>query len=310
MRELKSLFFSVLLLFVFTTDMSAQDALLRGVVKDSSGKAIEAVSSFEILGHRVIWSVVFTLVLITLKRNWQVIGKMLRSRKKDVLWLAAGGFLISFNWGLYIWAVNGGRILETSLGYFINPLLSMFLGMIFFKEKLNRIQTLALVLAVLGVSIELVAAGSLPLVSLGLAISFGLYGVLKKTVAVEPEIALFTETVTVAPFALAWLIFLQKEGLSSFPYDSMTNLMLAGAGIMTSIPLLMFAYGASRVPLTTVGFVQFVTPTLSFAIGLLIFKEDINMNRVFTFMFIWAALILYTTDLVFSGRKSPRKNNV
>ncbi|MBP8632228.1 MAG: EamA family transporter RarD [Synergistaceae bacterium] len=273
-------------------------------------KAIEAVSSFEILGHRVIWSVVFTLVLITLKRNWQVIGKMLRSRKKDVLWLAAGGFLISFNWGLYIWAVNGGRILETSLGYFINPLLSMFLGMIFFKEKLNRIQTLALVLAVLGVSIELVAAGSLPLVSLGLAISFGLYGVLKKTVAVEPEIALFTETVTVAPFALAWLIFLQKEGLSSFPYDSMTNLMLAGAGIMTSIPLLMFAYGASRVPLTTVGFVQFVTPTLSFAIGLLIFKEDINMNRVFTFMFIWAALILYTTDLVFSGRKSPRKNNV
>jgi chloramphenicol-sensitive protein RarD len=266
-------------------------------------KAIEAVSSFEILGHRVIWSVVFTLVLITLKRNWQVIGKMLRSRKKDVLWLAAGGFLISFNWGLYIWAVNGGRILETSLGYFINPLLSMFLGMIFFKEKLNRIQTLALVLAVLGVSIELVAAGSLPLVSLGLAISFGLYGVLKKTVAVEPEIALFTETVTVAPFALAWLIFLQKEGLSSFPYDSMTNLMLAGAGIMTSIPLLMFAYGASRVPLTTVGFVQFVTPTLSFAIGLLIFKEDINMNRVFTFMFIWAALI-------FSGRKSPRKNNV
>ena len=187
-------------------------------------KAIEAVSSFEILGHRVIWSVVFTLVLITLKRNWQAIGKMLRSRKKDVLWLAAGGFLISFNWGLYIWAVNGGRILETSLGYFINPLLSMFLGMIFFKEKLNRIQTLALVLAVLGVSIELVAAGSLPLVSLGLAISFGLYGVLKKTVAVEPEIALFTETVTVAPFALAWLIFLQKEGLSSFPYDSMTNL--------------------------------------------------------------------------------------
>ncbi len=273
-------------------------------------KAIEAVSSFEILGHRVIWSVVFTLVLITLKRNWQVIGKMLRSRKKDVLWLAAGGFLISFNWGLYIWAVNGGRILETSLGYFINPLLSMFLGMIFFKEKLNRIQTLALVLAVLGVSIELVAAGSLPLVSLGLAISFGLYGVLKKTVAVEPEIALFTETVTVAPFALAWLIFLQKEGASSFPYDSMTNLMLAGSGIMTSIPLLMFAYGASRVPLTTVGFVQYATPTLSFAIGLLIFKEDIHINRVFTFMFIWAALILYTTDLVFSGRKSPRKNNV
>ena len=234
---------------------------------------------------------------------------MLRSGKRDLFWLAVGGFLISFNWGLYIWAVNDGRVLETSLGYFINPLLSMFLGMIFFKEKLNRIQTLALALAVLGVSIELAAAGSLPLVSLGLALSFGLYGVLKKTVRVSPEIALFTETLTVTPFAMAWLIFLQKEGASSFPYDSMTNLMLAGSGIMTSIPLLMFAYGASRVPLTTVGFVQYATPTLSFAIGLLIFKEDIHINRVFTFMFIWAALAMYSADLIFSGRKSAKKDN-
>lgn len=272
-------------------------------------KAIEAVSSFEILGHRVVWSVVFTSVLIAFNKNWQIFKKMLRSGKRDLFWLAVGGFLISFNWGLYIWAVNDGRVLETSLGYFINPLLSMFLGMIFFKEKLNRIQTLALVLAVLGVSIELAAAGSLPLVSLGLALSFGLYGVLKKTVRVSPEIALFTETLTVTPFAMAWLIFLQKEGASSFPYDSMTNLMLAGSGIMTSIPLLMFAYGASRVPLTTVGFVQYATPTLSFAIGLLIFKEDIHINRVFTFMFIWAALVMYSADLIFSGRKSAKKDN-
>jgi len=272
-------------------------------------KAIEAVSSFEILGHRVVWSVVFTSVLIAFNKNWQIFKKMLRSGKRDLFWLAVGGFLISFNWGLYIWAVNDGRVLETSLGYFINPLLSMFLGMIFFKEKLNRIQTLALALAVLGVSIELAAAGSLPLVSLGLALSFGLYGVLKKTVRVSPEIALFTETLTVTPFAMAWLIFLQKEGASSFPYDSMTNLMLAGSGIMTSIPLLMFAYGASRVPLTTVGFVQYATPTLSFAIGLLIFKEDIHINRVFTFMFIWAALAMYSADLIFSGRKSAKKDN-
>lgn len=272
-------------------------------------KAIEAVSSFEILGHRVVWSVVFTSVLIAFNKNWQIFKKMLRSGKRDLFWLAVGGFLISFNWGLYIWAVNDGRVLETSLGYFINPLLSMFLGMIFFKEKLNRIQTLALALAVLGVSIELAAAGSLPLVSLGLALSFGLYGVLKKTVRVSPEIALFTETLTVTPFAMAWLIFLQKEGASSFPYDSMTNLMLAGSGIMTSIPLLMFAYGASRVPLTTVGFVQYATPTLSFAIGLLIFKEDIHINRVFTFMFIWAALAMYSADLIFLGRKSAKKDN-
>ena len=273
-------------------------------------KALEAVSSFEILGHRVIWSALFTFILMFAHKNRTIFLGMLKERKKDVFWLAGGGFLISFNWGLYIWAVNDGRVLETSLGYFINPLLSMFFGMIFLNEKLNRIQTVALGIAVLGVSFELAAVGSLPLVSLGLALSFGLYGVLKKMLKVRPEIALFTETLTVTPFALAWLIFLQKESGSSFPYVGVTNLLLAGSGIMTSIPLLMFAYGASRVPLTTVGFVQYITPTLSFAIGILVLNEDIQINRVVTFIFIWAALALYSADLMFSRRKSIKKDEI
>lgn len=273
-------------------------------------KALEAVSSFEILGHRVIWSALFTFILMFAHKNRTILLGMLKERRSDVFWLAGGGFLISFNWGLYIWAVNDGRVLETSLGYFINPLLSMFFGMIFLNEKLNRIQTVALGIAVLGVSFELAAVGSLPLVSLGLALSFGLYGVLKKMIKVRPEIALFTETLTVTPFALAWLIFLQKESGSSFPYDGVTNLLLAGSGIMTSIPLLMFAYGASRVPLTTVGFVQYITPTLSFAIGILVLNEDIQINRVVTFIFIWAALALYSADLMFSRRKSIKKDEI
>ncbi len=273
-------------------------------------KALGSIASFEILGHRVVWSVIFTFFLIAFNKSRNAFIELTGLGKMELLWLSLGGALISFNWGLYIWAVNDGRILETSLGYFINPLFSMFLGMVFFKEKLNGIQTLALGLAVLGVSVELISAGSIPFVSLGLALSFGLYGVLKKTMRVSAETALFIETLTVAPFALAWLIFLQKEGTSSFPYDTITNLLLAGSGIMTSIPLLLFAYGVSRVPLTTVGFVQFTTPMLSFAIGLVVFREDIHINRVVTFVFIWAALVLYSANLIFSGRKRIRKDGV
>lgn len=266
-------------------------------------KALKAISSFEILGHRVIWSVFFTLILMLAHKNRSIFMKMLRERKNDVFWLAGGGFLISFNWGLYIWAVNHGRILETSLGYFINPLVSMFFGVMFFKEKLNKIQMIALALAMLGVSAELATVGSIPLVSLGLAISFGLYGVLKKSVKAKPDIALFIETLTIFPIALVFLIFLQKEGIASFPYDGLTNILLAGTGILTSIPLILFAYGAARVPLTTIGFVQYITPTLSFMLGVFVYSESINMSRVITFIFIWTALAVYTADAVLKSRR-------
>ena len=265
-------------------------------------KALKAISSFEILGHRVIWSALFTLILMFAHKNRYILKQMIKERKNDVFWLAGGGFLISFNWGLYIWAVNHGRILETSLGYFINPLVSMFFGMIFFKEKLNKIQTAALVLAVIGVSAELAAVGSIPLVSIGLALSFGSYGVLKKAVRVKPDIALFIETLTVSPIALAFLVFLQKEGTASFPYDGLTNILLVGTGILTSIPLILFAYGASRVPLTTMGFVQYVSPTLSFILGVFVYGEPIQMSRITTFIFIWAALAVYTADAVLKSR--------
>ncbi len=266
-------------------------------------KALEALSSFEILGHRVIWSVFFTFLLMFGHRNRMIFMDMLKERKKDIFWLAGGGFLISFNWGLYIWAVNHGRILETSLGYFINPLVSMFFGMMFFMEKLNKIQTIALCLAVLGVSVELISVGSIPLVSIGLALSFGSYGVLKKAVKAKPDIALFIETLTVSPIAMTFLMFLQKEGTASFPYDGLTNILLAGTGILTSIPLILFAYGAARVPLTTIGFVQYVSPTLSFILGVFVYNEPIRMSRITTFIFIWAALAVYSADAVFKSRR-------
>ncbi len=265
-------------------------------------KAMEAVSSFEILGHRVIWSALFTFILMFTHKNRMIFFEMLKEKKSQVAWLAGGGFLITFNWGLYIWAVNHGRILETSLGYFINPLVSIFFGMMFFNERPNMMQTAALSLAVLGVGVELFAVGSVPLVSIGLAISFGLYGVLKKTVRAKPDIALFVETLTVSPLALAWLIYLQKNGSAFFPYGGTMDLLLAGTGIMTSIPLILFAYGAARVPLTTIGFVQYVSPTLSFLAGVFLYSEPISMSRITTFIFIWAALAIYSADAVFSKR--------
>ena len=266
-------------------------------------KALQAIPSSEILGHRVVWSVIFTFILTIVNKNRKIFIEMFRESKRDVFWLAVGGFLISFNWGLFIWAVIHGKVLETSLGYFINPLLSMFLGMMFFKEKLNKTQTAALCLAVIGVSVELIAVGSVPVVSLSLALSFGLYGVIKKVIKARPEIALFIETLTLTPFALAWLVYLQKEGAASFPYEYTINFLLAGSGIMTSIPLLLFAYGAARVPLTTIGFAQYTTPTLSFAIGVFIFNEVIEPYRILTFIFIWAALALYSAEAIFRNRQ-------
>lgn len=273
-------------------------------------KALGHIPSLEILGHRIVWSALFTFILISGHKNREILSEMLAGSKKDVLWLAAGGFIISFNWGLYIWAVNHGRILESSLGYFINPLFSMFFGMMFFNEKLNRVQTLALALAILGVSVELLTVGSIPFVSIGLALSFGLYGVLKKVVKAPPAAALFIETLTVTPFALACLVFLQKAGSASFPYDSFTNIMLAGTGILTSIPLILFAYGAARSTLTTIGFAQYITPTLTFMLGVFVYNEPIQMSRISTFIFIWAALVVYSADALLKNRHKPNSKRV
>lgn len=266
-------------------------------------KTLEHISPFEILAHRIVWSALFTFILMLAHKNRKILSEMLKERKKDVLWLAVGGFIISFNWGIYIWAINHGRILESSLGYFINPLVCMFFGMMFFNEKLNKIQTLALVLAFLGVSAELVTVGSIPLVSIGLALSFGLYGVLKKAVKAPPAAALFIETLTVSPIALAWLMFLQRGGFASFPYDVSTNILLTGTGIVSSIPLMLFAYSAARVPLTTMGFVQYVTPTLSFMLGVFVYDEPMQASRIFTFIFIWIALAIYSTDALSKNRR-------
>lgn len=266
-------------------------------------RALDHVSSFVILCNRVLWSALFTLLVILAAGMWKKGLRYVRENPRHGLILAVGGFLITFNWGLYIWAINDGRILETSLGYYINPLVSMCFGMLFFGERLSRLQKAALALAAAGVAIQIIVLGELPLVSLGLALSFGLYGVLKKAIAIAPPIALFIETLAVTPAACVWLWFMQETGTAQYPYDMTTYLLLAGTGVMTSVPLFLFAYATKRIQLTTLGFIQFVSPTMTFLIGTLIYHEPMSPVKLLTFGFIWCAVALYCSDKAFYRNK-------
>ena len=268
-------------------------------------KALASLGSIEILAHRILWSAAAALIYTLCKGRWHLVTDFIRNRKIAALKLMAGGVLISFNWWLYIWAVNDGRILETSLGYFINPPVSMMFGMFCFSEKLSRLQYGAVVLVFLGVGVEIVSAGKIPFVSLGLAFSFGFYSVLKKTVSIDPMAGLLIETLTVTPPALLWLIHLQTSGLASFPYSASTTLLLAGTGIITTIPLALFAVAMRYVPLTTVGFVQYLSPSITFIIGNFIYHETMAPSRLASFAFIWAALGLYTFNAAVN--KSPNQ---
>ncbi|MEG1602701.1 MAG: EamA family transporter RarD [Cloacibacillus sp.] len=266
-------------------------------------KALAHVSSFVILCNRVLWSAVFTIMVIAGARMWSTGAAFAAKNKRQTLWLVVGGFLITFNWGLYIWAINDGRILETSLGYYINPLVSMCFGMLFFGERMRRAQVAALLLALAGVLVQVFYLGEVPLVSLGLALSFGLYGVLKKAVAVSPPIGLFIETISVAPAALLWLWYMQRTGEATYPYDMWTYLLLAGTGIMTSVPLFLFAYATKRIELTALGFIQFVSPTMTFLIGTLIYHEPLSPIRTLTFVLIWSAVAVYCADKIYLARR-------
>ncbi len=272
-------------------------------------KALQSISSSEILGHRVVWSAAFTLVLTLLGGRLGSAVSYISRNKKNSRLLFIGGYLITLNWGLYVWAINVGRILETSLGYYINPLVSMLFGTLLFSERLRAAQKAAIATAVAGVCLQIAALGEVPLVSLGIALTFGLYGAMKKAVALESRESLFIETISVAPAALVYLLYLQFAGRADFPYDPATTLLLAGTGVMTSVPLLLFAFAAHRVRLTTIGFIQYVSPTMTFLIGTFVYREGLSIYRLATFCCIWAALAIYSADAVMAGRKEKRAEN-
>ncbi|WNN44140.1 MULTISPECIES: EamA family transporter RarD [Winslowiella] len=267
-------------------------------------KLIQQVAPGEIMTHRVIWSALFMIVLISLSRNWQQVRKTLYNRKK-VLLLAASAMLIGGNWLLFIWAVNNHHMLEASLGYFINPLLNVIVGMLFLGERFRRMQWLAVGLAACGVVVQLWKFGSLPIIALGLAFSFSFYGLLRKKIAVDAQSGMLIETLWLFPLAAIYLFGIADSSTSRLTDNSLSlNLLLIAAGVITTIPLMLFTAAATRLRLSTVGFFQYLGPTLMFLLAVVFYGEQLTDDKVLTFAFIWAALALFILDAVYTLRGS------
>lgn len=266
-------------------------------------KLIQQVPPGEILTHRVIWSAFFMVFLITLARNWPAVRASLRQPKK-ILILAVTAITIGCNWLLFIWAVNNNHMLEASLGYFINPLVNILLGMVFLGERFRRLQWFAVFLAVCGVLIQLWRFGSLPIVALGLAFSFGIYGLLRKKLGVDAQTGMLAETIWLLPAALIYLTFFADTPTSHMTENSWSlNLLLISAGVVTTIPLLFFTAAATRLRLSTLGFFQYLGPTLMFILAVVFYGEKMGSDKLVTFSFIWTALLIFTVDALYHQQK-------
>ncbi|WP_020062119.1 EamA family transporter RarD [Bacillus sp. 123MFChir2] len=261
-------------------------------------KLIDDVSAEEILAHRIVWAFVFMLfVLFISKRFGQFTNEFTQLFKRPKLFmsLTIASILISGNWFVYIWAVNHNHVIEASLGYYINPLVSILLGTLVLKEKLNFWQYIAVGLAAFGVAILTIRYGSIPWIAISLACTFGLYGLSKKLLDYDSMIGLTMETMIVTPIALVYLGMLGAKGISSFGTVSITStLLLAGAGIVTALPLLYFAKGTKLIPLSMVGFLQYIAPTISLVLGIFVFHEHFTSAHMTAFFFIWIALFIFS----------------
>jgi chloramphenicol-sensitive protein RarD len=259
-------------------------------------KALSSINPTEILAHRIIWSCVFSFFMVAAVRQTPDFVSLFRTNRRALMTLMFSSVVVTANWGLYIWAVNNGKILESSLGYFINPLLSILIGTMFFKERLSKIQWLAIGIAAAGVCSEVVALGHFPFVSLGLALLFAIYGLLKKLSPTKSLVGFTVETLLITPFALAWLVWRQYSGAAHFPYGTWTTLLLAGTGVATSAPLIMFSWGVKRSALTTVALIQYTSPILMFLIGTVMYNEPVSNVRLLSFSLTWLSIIIFTAD--------------
>lgn len=269
-------------------------------------KLINFVPPIEIMTHRVIWSALFMLLLITASRSWSQVRRVFAQPKKLLL-LALTAVIVGGNWLLFIWAVNNQHMLEASLGYFINPLLNVVLGMLFLHERFRRLQWMAVLLAALGVLIQLWTFGSIPLIALCLALSFAIYGLMRKKIGVDAQSGMLIETLWLFPFAAAYLFGFADTSTSHLSANPLSlNLKLAAAGIVTTIPLMLFAAACMRLRLSTVGFFQYIGPTLMFLLAVLFYGEKITADKMVTFAFIWLALLVFIFDAIIAARRARR----
>jgi chloramphenicol-sensitive protein RarD len=260
-------------------------------------KLLDHITAGEILAHRIFWSFVFMILLLMFNRQlvlfWNQLQMVVKNPKKAIGVIVAA-LLISMNWFIYIWAVNHEHVVEASLGYYINPLVSVVLGMVVLKERLNIWQLISFILAIIGVLIITIQHGSFPWIALSLAVSFGLYGLAKKVATFDSSIGLTLETMVVTPVSLLYIVYAQAKGIGSFDVTDWSTLLLVGAGPATALPLLYFAKGAKRISLTMIGFLQYIAPTISLLLGIFLFHETFTKTHFYSFSFIWAALIIFS----------------
>ncbi|HYG67138.1 MAG TPA: EamA family transporter RarD [Anaeromyxobacteraceae bacterium] len=267
-------------------------------------RQLAAVPAVEILAHRILWSAVFMAALVTALRRWGDAREALR-RPGTLPTLTATALLISANWLTYIWAVNAGHVLEASLGYFVNPLVTVLLGVAFLRETLTRPQKVAIALAAAGVVALVVRAGTVPWIALALAVTFGLYGLLRKRLRVDAVTGLLGEVGVLAPVALLFLGWRASRGQLHLGPAPRETLFLLSSGVVTALPLLWFAAGVRRLRLATVGVLQYLNPTMQFAIAVFAFREPFGAAHGLAFGCIWASLAIYTADAVASARAAP-----
>lgn len=260
-------------------------------------KALELVSPFEILSSRFMWSCVFVFLLIIFQKKWPLFTKEVKqvfSNVKTGAAMVAAGITISFNWGTFIWAVNNGHIVETSMGYYINPLVSILFAVVFLRERLDKMQLAAITCAFIGVASMVYSFGKIPWVSLTLAFTFALYGLLKKILPVSALTSIMLETLLITPLALVYEYSLWQQGVSFYASGNLqVIMMLTGAGVVTAIPLLLFTAGARLLPLKIIGFLQYISPTLTLLIGVFVYNEAFTALHLLAFGWIWAALLLF-----------------
>ena len=269
-------------------------------------KALETVNAVEIIAHRVVWSLAFTGVLVTGRRLWGQVFRAVRTWRAAAT-LALSASLLSLNWLIYVWGVNNHQILETSLGYFITPLVNVALGVIFLRERLRPAQIAAFLLAGGGVVWEIAVRGQLPWIALALAVTFAFYGLMRKTAALEslPGLAAETAMLTVPAGVFIAALFFTGGGAVGHA-DWQTHLLLVGTGVVTAVPLLLFAYGARRIRMTTVGVLQYLSPTGTFLLGFLHYHEPFDRQRLVTFVLVWIAVAIYAGEGILRARRERK----
>lgn len=271
-------------------------------------KALAGVPPLQVVCHRIVWSVLFLWLIIVWRGRWRAIRDALHDRRAVAL-LTVSALLIATNWLVFIIAVGHAQVIQSSLGYFITPFVSVLLGFLFFQEHLRRLQLVSLLLAAAGVLLLTVQYGRFPWIAMVLALTFGSYGLFRKVVTVDSLTGLTVETLLLGPAALGYLLFASWQGTSAFlAHGAQTVTLLVLAGVATAVPLLLFASAARRLRLATIGFLQYITPSLQFLLAVLLYKEPFTRAHLFSFLFIWSGLCCYSYD-AWRGMREARQNS-